>query len=187
MISPSVGVLHTVPHLLLPSGSLALTAEKYLIALNATRFVSLLRSVNLSHYVQIPTDQPSNLKKLSYTILAPKDEVLTSSSAGSNWRWWNSLPEPGSQALKEVLEYHILNNKWTTEKFKDGMLIGTELRSEGLKGGRQQLAISVHSSGDDDEDNFIITGEGFGKVKDDGKKKRGIVGFGGASVVADPG
>lgn len=154
--------------------------------MNATRFVSLLRSVNLSHYVQIPTDQPSTLKKTSYTILAPKDEVLTSSSSssfGSNWRWWNSLPEAGSQALKEVLEYHIVSGKWTFEEFEDGMLVGTELRSKGLKGGRQQLAVSVHSG----DDSFIITGEDFVKVKDEGRKKKGIVGFGGASVIGDPG
>lgn len=63
------------------------------------------------------------------------------------------------------------------------MLVGTELRSKGLKGGRQQLAVSVHSG----DDSFIITGEDFVKVKDEGRKKKGIVGFGGASVIGDPG
>lgn len=55
------GVLHTVPRLLLPTGSLALTAEKYLIALGATNYVALLRSVNLSHYVQIPSSEPGTI------------------------------------------------------------------------------------------------------------------------------
>ncbi|GAA5963846.1 hypothetical protein JCM3765_004038 [Sporobolomyces pararoseus] len=54
-ILASNGVLHTLPSLLLPSGSLALTAEKYLLALNCSKFVELLHSVNLSHLVQIPS------------------------------------------------------------------------------------------------------------------------------------
>ena len=58
---PVSGVIHTVPRLLLPSGSLALTAEKYLIALGATHYVALLRSVNLSHYVQIPSNEPGTV------------------------------------------------------------------------------------------------------------------------------
>lgn len=181
------GVIHTVPSLLLPSGSLSLTAEKYLIALNATRFVSLLRSVNLSHYVQIPSDDVNALESLarpSYTILAPKDEVLTSSSVSDNWRWWNSLPEPGSKALKEVLEYHILKGKWTPGDLQDGMLLGTELRGDKLKGARQQLVVSVQTPDkpDDKDDPFRPRSRDKKPAK-----KPGIVGFGGASVIGEPG
>ncbi|GAA5970690.1 hypothetical protein JCM11641_007401 [Rhodosporidiobolus odoratus] len=105
------GVIHTVPSLLLPSGSLSLTAEKYLIALDATHFVALLRSVNLSHYVQIPSNEPGTVldssplpplagsndiaqvplsatdgseqgpRRERYTILAVKDNVLAPSFA----------------------------------------------------------------------------------------------------------
>lgn len=56
-----IGVLHTIPSLLLPQGSLALTAEKYLLALNCTKFVSLLHSVNLTRYVQIPSNQDTTI------------------------------------------------------------------------------------------------------------------------------
>ncbi|GAA5987107.1 hypothetical protein JCM10908_001028 [Rhodotorula pacifica] len=107
------GVIHFVPRLLLPSGSLALTAEKYLIALGATNYVALLRSVNLSHYVQIPSSEPGTIidtplpppvfdlaqgqvplglaatesndppEKEKYTILAVRDDVLASSTLGA--------------------------------------------------------------------------------------------------------
>ncbi|KPV77563.1 uncharacterized protein RHOBADRAFT_5402, partial [Rhodotorula graminis WP1] len=139
------GVIHTLPSLLLPRGSLALTAEKYLIALDATHFVSLLRSVNLSHYVQIP-----------YTILAVKDDVLAATVA--------RLPgAPGSAALKELLEYHILPGRWMPSDLEDNMLVGTELRTELLRDGRQRLTVGVQ-------------GEEGGRGD----------GWGGANVVADP-
>lgn len=125
------------------------------------------------------------LSRPSYTILAPKDEVLTSSSVSENWRWWNTLPEPGSNALKEVLEYHILKGKWTPSDLKDGMLLGTELRGDKLKGARQQLVVSVQTPGepDDKDDPFRPRS----KDKDLKEKPPGIVGFGGASVIGEPG
>lgn len=173
----SAGVLHTVPSLLLPSGSLQLTAEKSLIALNATTFVALLRSVNLSHYVQLPSGSPSSLSSTSYTILAPRDDVL------GNEGWRKTLPPPGSPALKEVLEYHIVSGKWTTEELDDGMLVGTELRGLHLKGARQKLAVSVHEV-ETVERGWGWLGASEKKVSD---RKSGVVGFGGASVLADPG
>ncbi|GAA6019042.1 hypothetical protein JCM11491_002499 [Sporobolomyces phaffii] len=116
-ILASNGVLHTVPSLLLPSGggSLALTAEKYLLALDCTKFVGLLHSVNLSHYVEIPSKKqdsntaplPDPLPHLDYearqtvlsssrdddgeeekgfTILALKDSLLSPSSSAAGPR-----------------------------------------------------------------------------------------------------
>lgn len=219
-----IGVIHTVPTLLLPSGSLSLTVEKYLIALNATKFVSLLRSVNLSHYVQIPSDQPTFLDtipldsslpaassqlpfgnfasddptppKTAYTILAPRDDVMESKGFSNfikipgtdeddgDLAGGRSLPAPGSEALKEVLQYHIVSGKWTIDELEDGMLVGTELRGENLKGARQRLAVSVHRP--------ESTEAGGGWWVGAGKKKpeepvKGVVGFGGASVIVDPG
>ena len=123
-------MIHVVPSLLLPTGSLSLTAEKYLIALNATRFVSLLRSVNLSYLVQIPSGEPSVLTDLTpsiapkaYTILAPTDAVIDaamklpsffrSQRAGheASEEMLKGLPEPGTEALKEILQYHIVSGK----------------------------------------------------------------------------
>lgn len=177
-------MIHTVPSLLLPAGSLALTAEKYLIALNATRFVALLRSVNLSNYVQLPArDSLLSPSPVPYTILAPRDDVFDTDSNGvthmRTLAGWNALPPMGSDALKEILEYHILAGRWKVDQLKDGMLLGTELRGSLRKGARQMLPVSV-SVGRNPKDGF----SGWGK-KGDGDKSDTVVGFGGASVVGE--
>ncbi|KAK4701225.1 hypothetical protein P7C70_g5009, partial [Phenoliferia sp. Uapishka_3] len=179
------GVIHIVPSLLLPSGSLSLTAEKYLIALNATRFVSLLRSVNLSYLVQVPSGEPSFLTSPpAYTILAPTDSVIDAASriprfyqsqGGDSKDLLKGLPEPGSEALKEILQYHIVNGKWETDDLEDGMLVGTELRGDNLKGARQRLEVSLHTA--------EAAGRSSSTVAD---RRPGIVSFGGANVVGDP-
>ncbi|GAA6058838.1 hypothetical protein JCM10212_002782 [Sporobolomyces blumeae] len=192
------GVLHTVPSLLLPSGSLSLTAEKYLIALNATRFVSLLRSVNLSHYVQIPTDEstvvPVKLptfesKQLPlvrasddndgddpkrYTILAVTDDVLISVQA----RWGSSFPSPGSPELRRLLSYHLVTGRWNPTELVDGMLLGTELRPSELKGQRQRVAVSVQ-----DEEGL---GAGWERKAAGSKDKETVIGWGNANAVTEP-
>lgn len=187
------GVIHVLDDILLPAGSLALTAEKYLLALNATKFVSLLRSANLSHYVQTSPESPTNNR--SYTILAPRDDVLFDDSWSTHPRinqWdggWTSLPPTGSEALRQVLQYHVVEGKLLPKDLEDGMLLGTELRSEKLlKGHRQRLSVTVTDSGD---------GSGDGGKKKKGKKGRGgggdddkngnaDIGFGNANVIAEP-
>lgn len=135
------GVLHLSPSLLLPPGALSLTAEKYLIALNATRFVGLMRSVNLSHFIQIPSNSEGDK---SFTILAPRDELLSSGEWDGRW---NSVPPEGSLELKELLEYHILEGKRTVDKLRDGQLVATELKSWERDGDRQMLEVSVAKGG----------------------------------------
>ncbi|GAA5927388.1 uncharacterized protein JCM15063_005884 [Sporobolomyces koalae] len=195
------GVLHTLPSLLLPSGSLALTAEKYLLALNCTKFVSLLHSVNMSHYVQIPSNQdttipPSPLPKLSsssqhafqsgasdreegegYTILALKDTLLTSTE---NLRLLTlpSFPSPGTPELEALLSYHILPGKLEPKSMHDGMLVGTELRPASLKRERQKLVVSV-------QDEEGGEGEGWQKSKSR-REKEVVIGFGNANAIAEP-
>lgn len=210
-----------VPSLLLPSGSLMLTAEKYLIALDATHFVALLRSVNLSHYVQVPSNEPgtvidtplppplsnnlpqtplsiaevSESKKERYTILAVKDDVLAHAASGiSALSTLNSpvlngrpLPPSGSDALKELLEYHIVSGQWRPSELEDGMLVGTELRTESLSGGRQRIMVGVQgeegSRGEGWERNS--KGKKGRGGKDDGEENE-LISWGGANVVADP-
>ncbi|GAA5841472.1 hypothetical protein JCM11251_007151 [Rhodosporidiobolus azoricus] len=215
------GVVHTVPSLLLPSGSLALTAEKFLIALDATKFVALLRSVNLSHYVQIPSDQPGTVfdssplppiadstsqpqvhltvakdggkeKKGRYTIIAVKDDVLGPATSptvssqdlsffSSGVRNGHRLPPEGSEALRELLAYHIVNGQWHPHDLEDGMLVGTELRTDALRGSRQRVTVGVQGSKGS-------RGEGWSRSK--GKKgdedEQGSISWGGATVVAEP-
>lgn len=176
------GVLHTVPSLLLPSGSLSITAEKYLIALNATRFVALLRSVNLSHLAQVPAEGSGSDE--AYTILAPRDDVLLNHMTLPRL---GRLPEEGSPALKEVLAYHVLPGRWAPEDLEDGMLVGTELRPDELKGSRQHLEVSMHVA-----DSETRTGKGWDEdaikaMRSDKSTKSGTVAsFGGSSVVGEP-
>jgi solute carrier family 25 carnitine/acylcarnitine transporter 20/29 len=156
------GVMHVIDSLLLPEGALAFTAEKSLLTLNATRFVSLLRSSGLSDLVQSTN--------VSRTVLAPRDDVI------QGWEGrWASLPDEGTEELKEILQYHVLEGAWPSEKLNDGMLLGTELVKEQLKGGRQRMAVSV--SGEDVKVDRA----------DKGGKDRKVIGFGGANVIGEPG
>jgi solute carrier family 25 carnitine/acylcarnitine transporter 20/29 len=131
------GVLHTVSSLLLPPGSLKLTPEKYLLALNCTSFISHIRSVNLTSLITDPG--------ATYTILAPRDDVL--SVAGGD-----GLPEKGTVELKKALRYHFIPGKWTANKLKDGLLLETELVEEGLAGGRQVLEVGISTKKDLDSE-----------------------------------
>src|SRR5882757_9871270 len=88
-IYASNGVLHLVSSLLVPPGALQLTPEKYLLALNCTSFISLLHSVNLTHLIN-DTETP-------YTILAPKDDILSIVAD-------DGLPKKGSDELKRMLQ-----------------------------------------------------------------------------------
>ncbi|GAA5892238.1 uncharacterized protein JCM6883_007294 [Sporobolomyces salmoneus] len=208
------GVLHTIPSLLLPSGSLALTAEKYLLALNCTKFVDLLHSVNLTKYVTIPSDQgteivpeplphytlPAQSDQISfqkeekglkegYTILALKDSLLASidpaSSSSLRLLTLPQFPSPGSNELRSLLSYHLLPTKYLPRDLNDGMLLGTELRPRTLGGARQRLMVNVQ-----DEEG----GEGEGWEKRTGKKvdkgggeeKEVIISFGNSNAIAEP-
>ena len=176
------GVLHTVPSLLLPSGSLSITAEKYLIALNATRFVGLLRSVNLSHLAQVPAEGEGSDK--AYTILAPRDDVFLNHLLLPRL---GHLPEEGSPALKEVLLYHVLPGRWTSNELEDGMLVGTELRSDALGGSRQQLVVNMNVADSDARSGKGWDESAFKATKSDKSTKTGsVASFGGASVVGEP-
>ncbi|KAF8634455.1 hypothetical protein AX15_000899 [Amanita polypyramis BW_CC] len=143
-IYASNGVLHLVSSLLIPPDTLQLTPEKYLLALNCTKFVSLLHSVDLRSLI--------NDTESKVTILAPRDDVL---SAYNN----SDLPEEGSPELKKLLQYHFIPGKWTSKKVENGALIETMLEEEGLNGGRQVIGLEVSS---DDEKKAITKSIRFG-------------------------
>ncbi|KAJ7786152.1 carnitine/acyl carnitine carrier [Mycena metata] len=147
-IYASNGVLHLVSSLMV---DLEITPEKYLLALNCTSFVSLIHSVNLTGLV--------NDTEAKYTILAPRDDVLSLFGDGD-------LPEKGSEELKKLLEYHFIPGTWSPKKLNDGMLLETALIEDGLDGGRQVLNTAV---------------SGGEKKKDDKSIK-----FGGVGVIGDP-
>jgi solute carrier family 25 (mitochondrial carnitine/acylcarnitine transporter), member 20/29 len=130
-IYASNGVIHLVQDLLIPPGALQLTPEKYLLALNCTKFITLVRSAGLGHLVNYTSlDKPS-------TILAVADEVITLGGLDPD------IPEEGSEELKRTLLYHFLPSLYTPKKLKNGMLIETQLEEETLGGKRQVLHVQV--------------------------------------------
>jgi solute carrier family 25 (mitochondrial carnitine/acylcarnitine transporter), member 20/29 len=131
---------------------LELTPEKYLLTLNCTSFVSLLHGVQLEGLV--------NDTEAKYTILAPRDDVL------SVYNKDDDLPEPGSEDMKRLLQYHFLPGRWTPSKLKDGMLVQTVLEEPGLGADKQVIDVAVTSAVDKEKD-----------VK---------IRFAGASVVGEP-
>lgn len=165
-ILASNGVLHVISSLLLPHGSLALTPEKYLLALNATRFVSLFRENGLSHLLQSsPYNETNNG---SYTILAARDDILDRMLASP----FSALPPAGSRELSETLQYHVLQGKYTQEDLRDGQLLRTMLTPPELARQPQRLAVSVS--------------HGKGDKETEARHKEGEIAFGDARVIAEP-
>ncbi|KAF4606557.1 hypothetical protein EYR38_000611 [Pleurotus pulmonarius] len=115
-IYASNGVLHLVDSLLIPPGTLKVTPEKSLLALNCTTFVSLIHSVNLTHLI--------NSTDSKYTVLALSDDTI--SLLGDE-----DLPERG---------------KWTQKKLKQGMLLETSLEEAALDRGRQVMEVQISGS-----------------------------------------
>lgn len=130
--------------LLLPPNTLKLTTEKYLLALNCTKFVSLLHSAGLTNLI--------NDTETQYTILAPRDDIFSFFKSPG-------FPEPGSEDLRKLLRYHFISGKWTPSNLKNGGLLRTELVEPGLNDGRQVIAVEVQSNKDKkkSEDDRLIS------------------------------
>lgn len=136
-ILASNGVVHVIDSLLLPRGSLALTPEKYLLALNATKFVALFRDAGLSDLLRSSKHNEAN--NASYTILAAKDDVLERMSSLP----WMSLPEAGTAELKDTLRYHTIEGRYTKSQLNDGELLKTMLQTPQLRDQQQRIVVSV--------------------------------------------
>ncbi|WWC91370.1 uncharacterized protein L201_006313 [Kwoniella dendrophila CBS 6074] len=201
-IFASNGVIHILPNLLIPENfTLLNSAEKVLLSLNATRFVSLLRSANLSDtYIGSSSTE-------DWTILAPTDDVLDIMDKwGDGWgapipEIWAAAEEgknvdlysdmidleellevyPGTKKppikdaspLASLLQYHILPGRLLPSDIKDGLLLGTELKPSSLAGGRQKLQVDVSDRFDRDKKDWEAIGEGE-------------IRFGGATVIGKP-
>ncbi|WWC73256.1 uncharacterized protein I206_107222 [Kwoniella pini CBS 10737] len=182
-IFASNGVIHIMPNLLLPENfSLLNSAEKMLLSLNATRFVSLLRSANLSDtYIgSSGTDNHRRGKEDEWTILAPTDDVLDMMDKwGGNVELLTDMEGTAKQPIKDaaplaaLLQYHILPGRLLPSDIKDGMLLGTELQTSLLGGGRQRLRVDVPERFEKDRNDWETIGEGE-------------IRFGGATVLGKP-
>ncbi|KAF8755931.1 hypothetical protein RHS01_04861 [Rhizoctonia solani] len=134
----SNGVLHTLDSLLVPSGAplFKATAEKWLLALNATVFVGMLREAGLDSYVN------GSGKDKEWTILAPADDVLNDILRKRDLNLFGSIKDE----LKTLLRYHVIPGILEPKDLVDGQLVGTELRPDSLKGERMRLKVDVVSS-----------------------------------------
>ncbi|MCO5576603.1 hypothetical protein L7F22_030417 [Adiantum nelumboides] len=86
------GVVHVIDCLLLPYGDLGLSVEKTLLALNASRFVSLMRTAGLESYIDAnphDNDDPGN-EAQPWTFMVPRDDVIEG--------WWRDQGESGDYA-----------------------------------------------------------------------------------------
>ncbi|PWN35918.1 FAS1 domain-containing protein, partial [Meira miltonrushii] len=180
------GVVHIIDELLLPYGDLGMSVEKTLLTLNASRFVSLMHSANLQHYIDAnphDVDDPEN-EAQPWTFMVPRDDAIST--------WWKDrmgtdqddyfrakwgyapMYEAGAPAngskLVDVLKYHVAPKMLTPQNLTDGMLVGTELRNWRLKDARQRVVVGV-------DDETAPGGE---------RQGNGDVGFGDANVIAEP-
>jgi solute carrier family 25 (mitochondrial carnitine/acylcarnitine transporter), member 20/29 len=184
------GVVHIIDELLLPYGDLGLSVEKTLLTLNASRFVSLMHSANLQHYITAnphDVDDPDN-EAQPWTFMVPRDDAISTwwkermgSDQDEYFRAkWGYTPMPyeerdsGAPAngskLIDLLKYHIAPKMLTPQNLSDGMLVGTELRNWRLKDARQRVVVGV-------DDESVPGGE---------RQGNGDVGFGDANVIAEP-
>ncbi|CUA69620.1 Dynein heavy chain 7, axonemal [Rhizoctonia solani] len=164
----SNGVLHTLDSLLVPSGSplFQATAEKWLLALNASVFVGMLREAGLDSYVN------GTGKHKEWTILAPADDVLNDILQKRD----SNLVGGIKNELRKLLRYHIVPGILKPEDLLDGQLLGTELRPDSLKGDRMRLKVDV------------VSGKKGGSAEAGGQGGvgNGDLAFGGANVIAEP-
>ncbi|KAF8980511.1 hypothetical protein BGZ46_004088 [Entomortierella lignicola] len=117
-ILASNGVIHTVSRPLLPS-ALVWTVGKYLVGLNATKFVDAIREARLNHYIDDP--------EASYTIFAPQDDVF----------------DMDAFLESDLLRYHVVAGKKSLINFQDGQLLSTEFNTELLNGRAQRSKINI--------------------------------------------
>ncbi|CAE6520081.1 unnamed protein product [Rhizoctonia solani] len=164
----SNGVLHTLDSLLVPPGSplFQATAEKWLLALNASVFVGMIREAGLDSYVN------GTGKHKEWTILAPADDVLDDILQRRDLNGFGGIKDE----LRKLLRYHIIPSILKTEDLVDGQLLGTELRPDSLKGDRMRLKVDV------------VSGKkgGDAEVRGRGGMGNGDLAFGGANVIAEP-
>lgn len=59
-----------------------------------------------------------------------------------------------------MLQYHFLPGKRASKKLRDGMLLETALKEEGLDGGRQVLSVEVTGGESLDKPSFSFGGAG---------------------------
>jgi uncharacterized surface protein with fasciclin (FAS1) repeats len=108
--------------------------RKYLIGLNATKFVSLIDKHGLGSYLD------SDSRNL--TILAPTNEVIDEDDIPNNLK-------------KSWLSYHLIQGAWKPADLVDRMLLKTEYNSSQLLNESQRVVVRVGGRSDDNKKDLL--------------------------------
>lgn len=102
-------------------------------------------------------------------IWRAEDDLIASTNSVSS-----QADEPFRDAspIAALLQYHFLPGRLLPPDIKDGMLLGTELRTSALRGGRQRLRVDVSER----LDRYNWKDMGGGEIR-----------FGGSAVLGKPG
>lgn len=119
------GAIHMIETPIIPK-ELVFTIRKYLIGLNATKFVSLMDKHGLSEYLDDSSRQ--------MTFLAPVNDAFDQFET-----------TPGN--FTKLLLYHVLQQPWVPKDLSNGLLVGTELIERKLGGSAQKLEVTVENEG----------------------------------------
>ncbi|KAL4401943.1 hypothetical protein ACI68E_001594 [Malassezia pachydermatis] len=141
------GVVHIIDGMHLPFGDLGMSVEKYLLGLQADRFVSLMHSAGLELYItQDPHEPPPpGAPKGPFTFLIPPSEELDKWYLSSTFLPSSSSSDMDIQEIREILKYHILPGNYSKDAVASSM-VATELHPPGLSGAPQRLGITVKNS-----------------------------------------
>jgi len=139
------GVVHLVDGLHLPFGDLGMTVEKYLLTLNATTYVALMKRAGLEQYINQDPHEPPRIgvPKGPYTFIVPSNDALEGwlqSSKGNRL----SIPRVDGKDiphLREMLLYHILPGNH--HKLAPYGMLFTELYPPNLQGQAQRIHVSA--------------------------------------------
>ncbi|CEG78716.1 hypothetical protein RMATCC62417_13284 [Rhizopus microsporus] len=102
--------------------SIDFDSRKYLIGLNATKFISLMDHYGLGNYL--------NNQTTNKTILAPMNDVIDEDDI------------PNNQKL-QWLSYHIIDGAWSSKDLYDNMLLTTKYHSPQLNDQPQRLVVNI--------------------------------------------
>ncbi|GAB5586900.1 hypothetical protein Unana1_01800 [Umbelopsis nana] len=117
------GAIHSMENAIVPR-DLVFNARKYLVGMNATKFVALMDEHGLSDYLDDTRRQ--------VTFLAPVNDAFDQLEG-----------TPGN--FTKLLLYHILPKPWVPKDLTDGLLIATELVEHKLAGFAQKMEVRVEN------------------------------------------
>ncbi|KAI8973486.1 FAS1 domain-containing protein [Mycotypha africana] len=115
------GVIHVLEDLPY-ANTLSFDTRKYLLGLNATKFVSLMNEFGLGKYIEKETQ--------NVTILTPPNDVISE----------DDIPNSHKE---QWLSYHVIEGVWNPSDLIDRMLLKTKYNAAELRNSPQRLQVRV--------------------------------------------